>query len=167
MSNAGRKAKPTALRVMEGNREHRPLTENEPKPGEPSLIPPVWLINEGIKLWNSYALVHKNLGTFKQTDEMSFATWCQEMGRYIELQKIITKKGYTSWNPRVIKKGPDDISGNNAIPEMALARECLKNARALAIEFGMTPSSRTRLSVPDGSGELDPLEEMWKRKKGK
>ncbi len=158
MSNSGRKAKPTALRVLQGNTEHRPLPENEPEPRDPSLIPPIWLVDEAIKLWNIYALVHKNLGTFKQTDEMSFATWCQEMGRYIELQGKIEKKGYTTTNIR---------NGDKAIPEMAMARECLKNARALAIEFGMTPSSRTRLSVPDGSGEKDPLEEMWKRKKGK
>ena len=158
MSNAGRKSKPTGLRVIEGNKEHRPLPENEPKPSDPSLIPPVWLTEEAIKLWNNYALVHKNLGTFKQTDEMSFATWCQEMGRYIELQGIIKEKGYTTTNIR---------NGDKAIPEMAMARECLKNARALAIEFGMTPSSRTRLSVPDGSGETDPLTEMWKRKNGK
>ncbi len=157
MSNPGTKPKPTALRLLEGDKHTERINKNEPKPSDSSLVSPVWLTDEGIKLWNNYASVFKNLNTFKKTDEMSFATWCQEMGRYIELQGIITTKGYTTTNIR---------NGDKAIPEMAMARECLKNARALAIEFGMTPSSRSKLSVPDGSGETDPLEEMWKRKKG-
>jgi len=149
---------PTALKVLEGNPGKRPLPENEPKPHEASLVCPDWLTDEAKTLWNKYALVMKDLGVFKQTDEMSFATLCQEMGRYIELQKIINeRKGYTTNNIR---------GGSKPYPEMAMARECLKNIRGLMAEFGMTPSSRSRISVSEIEEEDDPIAEILRRKQG-
>ena len=156
--------KPTALKVLNGVERKDRINKNEPKPGDPSLIPPVWLTDEGVKLWNKYALVFKNLNVFKQTDEMSFASWCQEMGRYIELQVIINKKNNYLTGDTEDKFITDNTrKGIKPIPEMAMARECLKNARALAIEFGMTPSSRSGLSIPDGSGELLRMNTMKKQ----
>lgn len=149
---------PTALKVLEGNPGKRPLPENEPKPDNPSLVCPDWLTDEAKILWNKYALVIKDLGVFKQTDEMSFATLCQEMGRYIELQKIMNERdSYTTKNAR---------GGSKPYPEMAMARECLKNIRALMAEFGMTPSSRTRLSVSEIEEDDDPIAEILRRKQG-
>jgi len=151
MAQPGTKPKPMALKLLEGIENEDRLNRNEPKPGDPSLECPAYLTNEAIKIWNKYALVLKKLRVFKQTDEFSFATYCQEAGRYIELQEIITKKGYTTTNIR---------NGDKAIPEMAMARECLKNVRALSVEFGLTPSSRSKISVGDNPGEVDPMEKI-------
>ena len=160
MSNAGRKPEPIALKVLNGIERKDRLNQNEPKPEAPSLEYPDYLTDESKKIWNKYALSLKKLGIFKQTDEFAFVTLCQECGRWIELQKIIntkTKKeeGYTTKN---IAKG------DKPIPEMAMARESLKQIRALMIEFGMTPSSRSKISVPGAEDEDDPLEKMLKAK---
>ena len=150
---SGIKPKPTSLKLLDGIERNNRINNNEPKPGNPSLECPDWLNDDAKRIWNKYALVLKDIGVFKQTDEIAFATLCQESGRYVELQKIINGKGYTTSNIR---------NGDKAIPEMAMARECLKNIRALMVEFGLTPSSRSRISVSTGDGDNDPLEKMFK-----
>lgn len=155
MSQPGTKPHPTALKLLEGDKHTERINQNEPKPGDPCLEYPDYLIDEAKKIWNRYALPLKNLGIFKQTDEFSFATLCQECGRYVELQKIITETGYITTNIK---------NGDKAIPEMAMARECLKNIRALMVEFGMTPSSRSRISVEENSGEVDPMQKILEGK---
>ena len=156
MVNAGRKAAPTALKLLQGVENKDRINENEPKPEAPSLEYPDYLIDEAKKTWNKYALPLKNLGVFKQTDEIGFITLCQEVGRWIELQKIINIKskkeeGYTTKNI---------AHGDKPIPEMAMARESLKQIRALMVEFGMTPSSRSRISVGDNLDEIDPMQNI-------
>ncbi|MBA7708765.1 hypothetical protein ES703_117669 [subsurface metagenome] len=41
-----------------------------------------------------------------------------------------------------------------------MARECLKLVRALIVEFGLTPSSRSKVYVPKDGIEDDPLEKI-------
>ena len=145
----GTKPIPASLRLLEGDKHTERINKNEPKPKDPSLKAPTFLTKEAKKIWNKYALVLKKLGVFKETDELAFTTMCQEAGRYVELQKIINKKKtYITKNLR---------NGDKPIPEMAIARECLKQIRSLMAEFGMTPSSRSRISVPDDPGEKDPM----------
>ena len=43
MATRGRKPKPTALKVLEGNPGKRPLNENEPKPERKAPECPSWL----------------------------------------------------------------------------------------------------------------------------
>lgn len=50
MAIRGARPKPTALRLVEGNREHRPLPVGEPVPqGDP--VKPKWLKGRGAALW--------------------------------------------------------------------------------------------------------------------
>lgn len=159
MSIAGRKSAPTVLKLLEGVERKDRINQNEPKPGNPCLEYPDYLIDEAKKVWNKYALPLKKLGVFKQIDEFSFETLCQECGRWVDLQKIISDKvkkdGYVTKNTR---------QGDKPIPEMAMARECLKNIRALMVEFGMTPSSRSRISVEENPGEVDPMQKILEGK---
>ena len=46
MATRGRKPKPTALKVLEGNPGKRPLNENEPKPENKAPRCPSWLEQE-------------------------------------------------------------------------------------------------------------------------
>ena len=152
MNNAGRKPKPTNFKIIEGETHKERINQNEPRPDLPSLQFPDWLTDDAKKLWIKYAPILKNLEVFKQTDEFAFACLCQEMGRYVELQKEINKKkSYTTSNIR---------NGDKPIPEMAMARECLKHIKSLMLEFGLTPSSRGKISIPDDGDEESDLEKI-------
>jgi len=51
MATRGRKPKPTALKVLEGNPGKRPLNLNEPKPEKKASKCPSWLEPEAKKEW--------------------------------------------------------------------------------------------------------------------
>ena len=53
MATRGRKPKPTALKVLEGNPGKRPLNENEPIPPKGSIKCPSWLLPEGMEATGS------------------------------------------------------------------------------------------------------------------
>ena len=49
MATRGRKPKPTALKVLEGNPGKRPLNDREPVPPKGTLKCPAWLLPEAKK----------------------------------------------------------------------------------------------------------------------
>ena len=55
MATRGRKPKPTALKVLEGNPGKRPLNDREPVPPKGTLKCPAWLLPEAKKEWKRLA----------------------------------------------------------------------------------------------------------------
>ena len=51
MAVRGRKPKPTAIKLLEGNPGTRPLTESEPTPPKGQIKCPTWLMPEAKKEW--------------------------------------------------------------------------------------------------------------------
>lgn len=140
VAGAGRKPKPTGLRIVEGNREHRPINENEPKPQPVAPKMPKYVTGRAAKLWREYAPRLERLGILTEIDGMAFAALCIEFGQYIELRD----------------RGGEPIQefatgARQVAPEVAVAHKCLDKARALFAEFGLTPSSRARLSIAASS----------------
>ena len=68
------------------------------------------------------------------------------------LENIIDKKGYTRKSSR---------SGTRAMPELAMSRDCLRLLKSFLEEFGLTPSSRSRISLPPPETD-DPLEKYFR-----
>ena len=152
MSTPGRKPKPTALKVLEGNPGCRKLNENEPKPLP--IIPdcPEWLTGNAKDVWGKLAPILERMGLLTEADEIALAAICSLYARYKDLERIIDEKGYTEKNTR---------SGLKAIPEFAMSRDCLKLLKSFMTEFGLTPSSRTRISIEESTQD-DPLEEFFR-----
>lgn len=55
MATRGRKPKPTALKILEGNPGKRPINENEPIPPKGTVKCPTWLEPEAKKEWKRLA----------------------------------------------------------------------------------------------------------------
>jgi len=135
MAATGRKPKPYNLRVIEGNREHRPLPEC-PQPKIAHLKAPVWMSKEAKKEWKRIIkeLYANNL--FTKMDKAALEGYCVCYARWKEAEKKVdvpifkTEKGYIGMHPLV-----------------SIALKYSAQMRAYLAEFGMTPSSRTRISV--------------------
>lgn len=144
---AGRKPKPTQLRIVEGNREHRPINEDEPKPRP--LIPscPSWLDKEAKREWQRIAKQLHTLGILTEIDRVALAAYCQCYSKWrqaeakAKIEIYETENGYQSQSPYI-----------------NIANKYLRELRALMAEFGMTPSSRSRIHVQkqdEGDEDLD------------
>jgi P27 family predicted phage terminase small subunit len=134
---SGPKPKPTALKRLAGNPGQRKLNDNEPKPsGIPTC--PRHLSEEAKKEWKRVSKELLACGLLTSIDRAALAAYCACYARWAESETNIQKFG------TVIK-----TQNGNAIqnPYVGVANRALDLMHKFEIEFGMTPSSRSRLSV--------------------
>ena len=142
MAMAGRKPKPTALKVLEGDRGkgRRPLNEHEP-------IPPMG----GVKCPSSL----EAMGVLTMADLTAFAGYCQAYARWREAEDFITQHGS-------IFKTPSGYV--QQVPQVSIAQQNLKIMQSFATEFGLTPACRARIVASGGAAESDddPMAQLLK-----
>ena len=93
MAARGRKPKPTALKVLEGNPGKRPLNDFEPIPPKGELKCPSWLLPEAKKEWKRLASSLEAMGVLTMADLTAFAGYCQAYARWKEAEEFITQHG--------------------------------------------------------------------------
>jgi len=137
MAARGRKPKPTALRLLEGNPGKRPLPADEPKPG--LVVPrcPPELSDEAKREWRRVTGEFAALGMVSRLDRAGLATYCEAWAHWLDAQEKLRKFG-------VVIQG----KGGRAIPSpyLSVARQSFREMLALLSEFGMTPAGRTRVA---------------------
>lgn len=156
VATRGRKPKATNLKVLEGNPGKRPLNKNEPKPKEKLPPCPKWLEPEAKKEWRRMGKKLLELGVISEIDGAAFAGYCQAYARWIEAEQFMSVHG-------TIFKTPKGYI--QQVPQVSIARQYLKAMKEFCSEFGLTPSSRTRIVTNDTKEEAeDPMEAMLIRR---
>ena len=162
MATRGRKPKPTALKVLEGNPGKRRLNKNEPVVSSGNVECPDWLEPEAKKEWNRLADSLIALGVLTDHDLESFAGYCQAYARWREAEEFMSQHG-------TIFKTPSGYV--QQVPQVSIAMQNLKIMQSFCSEFGLTPASRARLyaNVADKPDENDPMAQLlqgdWKEAK--
>lgn len=138
--SVGRKPKPTALKVLAGNPGHRPLNESEAAPDELLGVPeaPAHLSKDAIEEWDRVVPLLLRCGLLTSIDVDAIAGYCQAYGRWVEAERAVAREGFVVWLPSGCPiQNPNLIAANKALEMM----------RRFQTEFGMTPSSRSRVAV--------------------
>ncbi len=145
MGRRGPTPKPPHLKALEGNPGKRPLGEDlRPQPLAPTR--PAWLLPEAKAEWKRLAPELEPLGLLTPLDRAAFTGYCQSYAHWCRAQRVIKVRGalYVTAAGRLRER-----------PDMAIAASSLKLMRAFAIEFGLTPSSRSRFCLPAPTSEED------------
>jgi P27 family predicted phage terminase small subunit len=145
----GRKPKPTNIKKLEGCRADR-INKNEPQPKLGKVSCPGWLMPEAKKEWERIAGDLEVMGLLTQVDQAAFAGYCQSWAKYLEAEKLLDKEG------TVIVSAKGNVNAN---PAIWISSSSLKQMLKFAVEFGLTPSSRGRISVAS-KGPGDPMDSM-------
>ena len=126
MASSGRKPKPKNLRIVEGNREHRPIPDI---PESEAYKPPMprWLTAEAKQEWNRKVDELFRLGLLTKLNHTLFETCCVAYG---EFKRALKKKDRTE------------------------AIKWMKEYRMLCNEFGMSPAAIMKMPVK-GSKDKD------------
>jgi P27 family predicted phage terminase small subunit len=139
----GRKPTPTALKVVRGNPGGRPLNEDEPKPKGEAVMPD-YLSPSAAAHWPTVAEQLSNAGVLTSMDVAALALYCESFARWQEAQAMIAKTGLVVPGQKgTLTQSPYVVIGNAAFEQM----------RRLLIEFGMTPSSRSRVTKSGGTDD--------------
>ena len=157
MSVRGRKPKPTAIKVLEGNPGKRPMNMHEPTPLKANVKCPAWLLPEAKKEWKRLAPSLEAMGVLTMADITAFEGYCQAYARWKEAEEFITQHGSIFQTP----------SGYvQQVPQVSIAQQNLKIMQSFCSEFGLTPATRARIIANRGgsdSGESDdPMERLLK-----
>lgn len=153
--------KPTALKKIEGTYRKDRVAKNELTPTIAIGVEPPESLNEwGVQLWNQVTADYCKIGLITSVDLASLTAVCIEWGRYCEANDIIQAQGLQIEEPVYSQKG--ELVGTRTVTNtmVKVASDSFKNYTRMCIEFGLTPASRVKISVPekvsnDRFGEFD------------
>lgn len=134
----GRKPKPTALKLIEGNPGKRPIHGHEPRPPASKPACPAYLSPTAKAEWKRLAGVLNEIGLLTQVDRTVLAAYCQAYGRWVEAEKKLAQ------SPPLLKTPAGYVQ---ASPWIAISNKQVELMTRLMAEIGLTPSARSRLAI--------------------
>lgn len=152
----GRKPKPTHLKLVTGNPGKRKLNANEPKLDASLPMPPTHLSDEAKVEWGRVSEDLCACGILTKVDRAVLAAYCQAYGRWVIAERVLAEMGKR-----------DELTGGlmirtlngNAIqnPIVGSANKAMADMVRYAVELGMTPSARSRVSATPRDDQKNPF----------
>lgn len=151
MGIRGTKPMPQQLRMIRGNPDHKklpdPAAELKVPLEEPT--PPRHLSKDAKTEWQRIVRILFTLKLLTALDRAALAAYCQAYGRWAQAERKLAKEELAIMT-----------TGGNAIqnPLVGIANKAMADLVRYAVEFGMTPSARTRLQSQGGPANENPFE---------
>lgn len=163
----GRKPKPTARQIAEGDPRNRgtgKLREQlarEPK-AESGYPPcPEHLTGIARKTWDFLVEQIEIMGIDKRPDAILLEGACVSYARAVEADGQIARDGITFKESVVDEESGDVVVLKiRANPAVAVSNAAWRQVRAFGEQFGLSPVSRTRLAIEKNDGETQDLAEI-------
>ena len=137
---AGRPTKPSALKLVEGNRGKRALPKNEPDPAYLNdLTPPEHLPAEAAAVWSEIAPRLRSALLLTELDTLALEWLCIAAAQHRRATAELAES-----DSFIVKNSPS--------PWLIVQSMAFKRAKVLCDAFGMSPAARARVVVnPQGS----------------
>lgn len=143
MTTPGPKPTPTHLRIVRGVRPDRVnLAEPKPKKAKPKC--PGWLSDDAKRVWRRTTKQLETMGLLYEADQDIIVAYANAVVNYERATRIVDEQG-------VLVEGRRDGQVSN--PAVRVQRDCAQLIRQFASELGLTPSSRSRLTVREDDGD--------------
>lgn len=152
---AGRPPKPTALKIVEGNRGKRAINKQEPDPDYlENLDPPEWMngIPGVVAVWHELAQDLRDAKLLTKVDVTALSQLCVSIAQYRNAA-IRTGDALVRAKTVLDEEGNPTEVGEHINPWMLVQSMSFKQANVLMQQFGMTPAARTRVAI-NPQGEL-------------
>lgn len=150
---AGRRPKPIEAKILAGNPGKRRLPARVAKGPRGLTDPPPGLTRHAAEEWRRVAPELDQLGLLTTVDRAVLESYCEAAATMRECRAVIARHG------RTFTTATGQVK---ARPEVKMMAEAARLVRQFAVEFGMTPSARTRVQ-PASTGQQPPLPgaETW------
>lgn len=135
---AGRKPLPSKLKVLRGT--DQPCRMNPHEPSLAAVVPdtPAFLGTIAREEWNRKAPLLARMGVLTEGDDAALAAYCQAYERFVEAEGKIRQSGL------LIKTSSGNVIQN---PLVGVANRAMELMHKFLTEFGMTPSSRSKVTA--------------------
>jgi len=146
MARPGKKPVPTQLKIIRGTDQPCRVKKNEPKPNDNRIYMPFKLSPAASKQWTKIVKELKEAKLLTNIDTQALGMYCEAYATWMNAQKMIQTHG-------VVVKSKNGFPVQS--PFFHVANKSFDQMKGLLIEFGMTPSARTRVSTVEGPDDDD------------
>jgi len=146
----GRRAKPVDLILIQGTKhltkkeiDARKEAEAKLRPNDDKVRPPGWLDGVAKKEFKRIVKELKEIGLVTNVDVNALALYCDAYSNYVKCSQIIEEEG-------LMVEYTNKAAETNKVPHPLLTKkkQLHEQMKSLAVEFGLTPSSRAKLALP-------------------
>lgn len=144
---AGRPPKPTALKLVEGNKGKRAINSHEPDPVYLNdLTPPAWLGPAAAEVWTELAPKLRRAQVLTELDVDALAMACVALAQY---RRSVARTGDDLVKSKHVEKEDGSIieTGEHVNPWMIVQSMTYKQAMGIFAQFGLTPAARSRIAI--------------------
>lgn len=143
MGKRGKPPTPTAILKLRGSwRGNR--NPDEPQPDNQTPTCPDWLDDYAKAAWFQIVPRLAGMGIIDSVDEHALVVLCQTWARWKRAEETLMKVGTT-----YVSKKPDGSVMIRKMPQVGIADGAAHSLARWFQEFGMSPSARSRIRVPD------------------
>lgn len=143
---AGRRPKPTRLKILTGNPGKKRLPVGEPQPDVEALRCPKWLSDGAKAEWRRTVPKLVKLRITTNVDRGILEGYCEAHAEFEESTRLIKEQGHIIEEDRFNRDGEKIGTITKVNPLVRVRREALILMRQYATELGMTPASRPKLA---------------------
>jgi P27 family predicted phage terminase small subunit len=167
---AGRRPKPTHLKVVAGNPGRRPLNPKEPKPAREIPSCPAHLSDTSKVAWGRLCVLLDRMGVLTEADTLALERLCDCYAEILECRELIARDGrtYSSVTTRTTSEEGEETTVEEvksllkANPAVAMLGDADRRFKSYLVEFGLTPAARTKVQAKEDDGDKkDPLREFF------
>lgn len=161
---AGRRPKPTHLKVVSGNPGKRAINKKEPKPRKVVPSCPEHLSKASAVAWGKLCVLLDRMGVLTEADALALERLCDCYAEILECRELIARDGRTYSSIRGIgdEDSPIEQVLMKANPAVAMLADADRRFKGYLVEFGLTPAARSKVQVKDdGDEKKDPLQEFF------
>jgi P27 family predicted phage terminase small subunit len=156
MGKRGPAPAPTALQLLKGEKKSR-INTRGPKPEVKDRPPacPAWLSKEAKAVWRYHAKTLHKAELLTDWDRETFAVYCTAVVQHREACQVlagamvVTEDGVTASNLLVTGMHGNLVKN----PILQVIRDTSQTIRVYAQQFGLTPSARSGIELPDAKGK--------------
>lgn len=159
MSKRGPKKTPTNILKLRGSQRANDRPKNEPKPKQGMPKPPELIKNspKAMEEWYRKAQMLYEQGTLTMIDDTALGIYCLTYSLASEALEACKDQG--TGKMKLINKTAKGNSIQN--PALGIYRTALRDMMKFAAEFGMTPSGRTGINVPEKQTKKQTSAQKW------
>ena len=148
-----RPTKPTALKLIEGNKGKRALNKSEPDPEYLNdLTAPDYLSAAAKKVWDEVAPNLRKAMLLTTIDVQTLAMGCNAIAQYRLASQQVGDTLVKANMVEPLEGGGNAVPvGEHVNPWLIVQSMSFKQAMAVFMQFGMSPAARARVSInPQG-----------------
>jgi P27 family predicted phage terminase small subunit len=144
----GRKPTPSHLKVVRGTDRADRMNESEPRPRRELPSAPAHMTDQGREAWGYVVGILDRMGILTEADAIAVELLCEARSDWLSARDEITNAGGETYTT-----GAGLIKAH---PAVAMRNDAARRMQSLLAEFGMSPSSRSKVSAKGDDDQENP-----------